>query len=437
MYLTSCIHREQLFNIAERWFCGKMEPGDALRLTEILICDGFVIRDTLENLAARLLGFICRAPFRTHRIRLKGELRDALCRHPHETSPRLEELFREYRANPDFYYRESPINGVMCLDERNRLVGLFRIKRPTRIAEKANRYIANWIFRIVREKAQEKAEERARRSGVPLRSLLTPEKQMADEFIEAEKAIAGGFSAGAIAFDKAALTINDVGGLKIISDSENLSRLEAEIAADPTIGLVQKELHTGNYNATSLLLHVPWDRERVCRRYLEEKNWEKYTNRGVPEEKLRRGLEPVLEGSDPTLCVELILSTFPDMVESELGSSIHEERILAQRDDRTYKGYIPMNVEFLVDYLLAVGLSPQVEVDHLPIKTVGKIPSGYFALLYQAVVSSSRLRSDLLGHPPAPLIRIAGEVRFRMLRTEDRVKAPQWHQNNITHDFPE
>ena len=372
MYLTSCIHREQLFDIAERWFCGNMEPGDALRLTEILICDGFVIRDTLEELASRLLGFICREPFRISRIRSKGELRDALCRNPHETSPRLEELFTQYRTNPDFYYRESPINGVMCLDERDRMVGLYRIKRPTRIAEKANRYIANWIFGIVREKAQEKAEERARQSGVPLRSLFTPEKEMAHEFIEAEKTVARGFSEGAIAFDKAALTINDVGGLKIISDVGNLSRLEAEISADPSIGLMEKERHTGNYSATSLLLHVAWDRKRVCKRYLEGRNWEKYTHRGVPEEKLRRGLEPVLEGSEPTLCIELILSTFPDMVESELGSSIHEERIVAQRDDRTYKGYIPMNVEFLVDYLLAVGLSPQVEIDHLPIKLWGR-----------------------------------------------------------------
>lgn len=372
MYLTSCIHREHLFDIAERWFCGKMEPGDALRLTQILICDGFVIRDTLEDLASRLLGSICREPFRAHRIRAKGELRDALCRSPHETSPRLEELFRRYKANPDFYYRESPINGVMCLDEGDRLVGLYRIKRPTRIAEKANRHIGNWIFRIVREKAQEKAEERARQWGVPLRDLFTPEKEMADEFIEAEKAIARSFSEGAIAFDKAALTINDVGGLKIIADPENLSRLEAEISADPSIKPAKKELHTGNYNATSLVLNVPWNRERVCRKFLEGRNWEKYSNRGVPEEDLRRGLEPVLEGSEPTLCIELILSTFPNLVESELGSSIHEERIVAQRDDRTYKGYIPMNVEFLVDYLLAVGLSPQVEIDHLPIKLWGR-----------------------------------------------------------------
>jgi hypothetical protein len=60
------------------------------------------------------------------------------------------------------------------------------------------------------------------------------------------------------------------------------------------------------------------------------------------------------------------------MVESELGNSIHEERILSQRDTRVYRGYIPTNVEFLVEYLFAVGFSPTAQVDELPIKLWGR-----------------------------------------------------------------
>ncbi len=70
--------------------------------------------------------------------------------------------------------------------------------------------------------------------------------------------------------------------------------------------------------------------------------------------------------------MELILSNFPDLVESELGNSIHEERIIAQRDSRIYKGYVPMNVEFLLEYLFAVGFSPEMHIDHLPIKLWGR-----------------------------------------------------------------
>jgi len=96
------------------------------------------------------------------------------------------------------------------------------------------------------------------------------------------------------------------------------------------------------------------------------------TLRKRAEEELQKGLEPLLEGTEPTMKIELILSTFPDLVESELGSSIHEERIIAQRDTKVYKGYVPMNVEFLLEYLFAVGFSPETTIDHLPIKLWGR-----------------------------------------------------------------
>src|SRR5208337_4975399 len=60
------------------------------------------------------------------------------------------------------------------------------------------------------------------------------------------------------------------------------------------------------------------------------------------------------------------------MVESELGNSIHEERIIAQRDVKPYKGYIPINVEFLLEYLFAVGFSPAVKIGDVPIKLWGR-----------------------------------------------------------------
>jgi len=60
------------------------------------------------------------------------------------------------------------------------------------------------------------------------------------------------------------------------------------------------------------------------------------------------------------------------MVESELGKSIHEERMIAQRNNRVYKGYIPTNIEFLVEYLLAAGLSPKIKIEHIPMKLWGR-----------------------------------------------------------------
>jgi len=372
VYLTSFVHREDLFNITQRWLCGCLEPTDGLHITRILICDGFVVGETLGTMADLLLGIIHEGPFQKENIHFKGELRDALCRSAENATPRVGDLILYYRTNPDFFYREAPVSGVVCLDKGRRLIGFYRIKRPRRIAEKANRYIANWIFRMVQDRAREMAGERASKLGIPMERLLTPKEEMAREFTNAEGIIAEKFKEGSIDLDRTALTIHDVGGIKIVGDDESLSHLQRRLSSYSTIKVAEKERYLGNYQAKSLILEVSWDKELICRRYKESRAWKKYLNRGIPEEELEKGLEPLLGGAKPTLNIELILSTLPDMVESELGNSIHEERIIAQRNNKVYKGYIPMNVEFLIEYLFAVGMSPRVSIDSLPIKLWGR-----------------------------------------------------------------
>jgi hypothetical protein len=386
MYLTSFIHRNALFNIAERWFCNRPEPGDGRSLTEILICDGFVIHETLAVLTRRLNDTMHRKPFHQKHIRAKGELRDIICSNYWDAPPRVVELLTRYRENPDYYYREAPINAMVCLDEQNHLFGLFRIKRPKRIAEKANRRIADWIFDKVIGRARDMARERAGLSGVPLDSFLTPAEEMVKEFIQAEEFIAGNFRDGGIRFDRDAVTIHDVGAIKIVAESHELRELEKTLTQTRGITVVEREDFRGRYQATSLILEVPWDAAYVCQRYRESGAWERYRGRGIPEGDLKKGLEPFLADAEPTINIEVILSTFPDLVESELGSSIHEERIIAQRDNKRYKGYIPMNVEFLVEFLFAVGFSPRIDIDQVPIKLWGRyLPetlSSYVRQLY-------------------------------------------------------
>jgi hypothetical protein len=372
MYLTSFIHRDDLFNIAERWLLGRLEPDDGLRITRILICDGFVLGMTLEAVAKILLDFIHGEPFQRERIQFKGQLRDAICRSVEDGNVRTKELVRLYQTNPEFFYREAPINGALYLDNQRRLLGLYRIKRPRRIAEKANRYVADWIFKIVQGRARELARERARQYNIPLEELITPKNQMDWEFTFAERDIAQKFRENKIELDKAALKIHDVGGIKIVANDKKLSKLERILSDHPKIRIINRESFSGSYQATSLIIEVYWDKDNICLSYMDQRAWGKYLHRGIPESELKKGLEPLLEGAEPTLKIELILSTFPDMVESELGNSLHEERIIAQRDNKVYKGYIPMNVEFLIEYLFSVGVSPQVHIDRLPIKLWGR-----------------------------------------------------------------
>ncbi|MCG6983027.1 MAG: hypothetical protein LJE88_16630 [Deltaproteobacteria bacterium] len=372
MYLSSFIHRDHLFDIAERWLLGWLEPDDGLRITQILICDGFVLGQTLESMMRVLLERVHGTVFRQKRIQFKGQLRDVICNSPLDGSARVYELVSLYNTNPEFFYREAPINGSIYIDNDSRLLGLYRIKRPRRIAEKANRYVANWIFQVVQNRAKEMAQGRARDHNVTLEELITPKNLMDFEFIRAEKDIAKMFKDNKINLDKSALKIHDVGGIKIVASREKLSLLEKELSEQLKIRVNDRESFSGDYQATSLIIEVPWDPDHVCRRYMDTRAWRKYLNRGLSETELKKGLEPLLEGAKPTLITELILSTFPDMVESELGNSLHEERIVAQRDNKLYRGYIPMNVEFLIEYLLAVGVCPHTHIEQLPIKIWGR-----------------------------------------------------------------
>jgi hypothetical protein len=284
----------------------------------------------------------------------------------------MEELYLHYRCNPDFFYRDAPISGVVYRDADENILGLYRVKRFRRIAEKANRYVANWIYGMVRSKAEEMAEGRARESGVPLEMLYTPEDEMTAEFIRAEEAIARSISSGEIELDKNAMSIRDVGGVKIIADAENLNKLEQSLPIHPIIRVVGRRTYNGNYKATRLIVEVLWDAEQICRRFIDGEGWRRYLNRGISEGKLKKGLEPLLAGAQPTLLLELMFSVFDEFVESEIGASIHEERIVAQRDNKAYKGYIPLNVELLIQYLFEVGFCPKVHIGPLPIKLWGR-----------------------------------------------------------------
>jgi hypothetical protein len=372
MYLTAFIHRDDLFQIGERWFCGRTEGGDALQLSELLISNGFVAGESVRSLAHLLFGLLGKSAIQERRLRSKGEFRDALCRGPNHDDARVTALLSRYQQNPDYFYREVPVNGVLCLDAAGGVCGMYRLKRPRRIAEKVNRRLARWIFDIVQTRAQSMAATRARERGIPLEYLLTPPSEMAHEFISAEEEVARDFREGTIRFDRDALTIHDVAGIKVIGTAEQLSHLEARLQAHPVIRVLDRSVFEGRYQATALTLEVVWDAEAVCRAYRDSQAWERFRGRGISEAKLQAGLEPLLLGAAPTLIVEVMLTTFPDLVESELGRGLHEARIIEQRENRVYTGYLPMNIEFLVEYLFAVGFSPQTEMEEVPIKLWGR-----------------------------------------------------------------
>lgn len=372
MYITSFVHREELFHMVQRWLCDRLEPTDGQRITKILICDGFILGETLDALTRLLISTFSGEPYRAQRLHFKGELRDIICHSIRVRSKRTEELVESYKRNPEFFFTEAPVDGTAYLDVTDRILAVYRIKRPRRIAEKANRYIADHIFRMVQNRARQMAEERAQQIGVPLELLLTAEEDMEREFTLAEEMIASAFRQGQARFEKPAVTINDVGGIKYISNEESLYQIEEFFLKHQDFKVFERSEHSGNYRAKSIVVEIPWDKEKVCRSFLENRAWEKYLNRGIPETELQKGLEHLLEDAEPRICIEVTLTNFDDLVESELGRGIHEERIIAQRGQTVYGGHIPLNVEFLVEYLFAVAVSPRIHIDRLPVKLWGR-----------------------------------------------------------------
>jgi len=76
--------------------------------------------------------------------------------------------------------------------------------------------------------------------------------------------------------------------------------------------------------------------------------------------------------------IEIIVSTYQETLESEIGRSMHEDRILEQRMSRQYRGPLAANVEYLMEYLFLFPYSRQREIRELPIRLWNRYLPDYF-----------------------------------------------------------
>jgi hypothetical protein len=65
----------------------------------------------------------------------------------------------------------------------------------------------------------------------------------------------------------------------------------------------------------------------------------------------------------------MIVASFEEFLESEIGRSIHEERIQAQRSHHDYNGHLATNIRFLMNFMLSLCRSPWFnDLNDVPIK---------------------------------------------------------------------
>ncbi|HTY61330.1 MAG TPA: hypothetical protein VMG30_03635 [Acidobacteriota bacterium] len=370
--IDSFIHRSSLSEVISRWMVGKPAPGDVMRLKTIVNFNSYIARLWIDWFARDLLeAFHGVSPIH-YPISTKGQLKDFAIAHPRYTTARIEAMRLQYGRFPEDFYRDTPIDGVIYaaqFGDRQEFVGSSRIKRYRRIAEKGSRRIIDFMLGRIRANADLLAEERARNLGIAKDQLITPPETMVEEFNHAERRILKSIKNGMTQSDPLELEIPDVAGIKIIVEPKEYIRFREILARIPSLGIAEEERHTGKYDAINLRLTYGLPKERLLAEPLNEAYLRVLTYRGFHDSEVGRQYREFIESGEDEVGFEMIVASFEEFLESEIGHSMHEERIQEQRAHHEYNGHLATNIRFLMDFMLSLCSSPWcTDLEDVPIK---------------------------------------------------------------------
>jgi hypothetical protein len=379
--INSFLHREVLNDIIRRWMYDEARPSDADWIARLVHFNHVYVSRYLDLFAERIFREL-HPQFFFRTVRLKGDLKDALIADPPCRNERIDELILDYRRNPGRFYRETPFHGTLYFTRRNgsaAYIGSSRIKRARRLAEKSARRIIDRIFDKIKSHADTLADERARLLGIPREQLLTAPADMTEEFLIAEKRLLDDLrEKRPIAGDGGILAINDVAGVKVVLEAPEQRKLIELIGRFPDCEIVEEERHAGRYNATNLLIRFRPHREEILSRPLGPGILNIMQGQGVSPGETNRSFAEFVRSGEEAVLLEIIFSNYQEMLESEIGRCIHEDRIIEQRLRQQYRGPLARNIEYLLEYLFAFPFSHQRELGELPIKIWNRYLPDYF-----------------------------------------------------------
>ena len=256
MYLTSITQRDRLYEVATRWLADRVAPGDGRFVTEVFIYEGLIAAPTVRRFLRDIHLTLHPGPIQLRRLDCKDGLRQLIVSACPTPSPRSRELFDLYRARPEEFFPRTPVDLLVAMGADGSLVGMFRVKRTQRVAEKVSRRVADRLAGRIQSAARSLAEIRAMAAGVPLEYLYSSPDIMVEEFASAERIVSQAFREPPIGFHPSDMRVDDVIGLKIVGGHDELARLEAAIRQHPGATLIEREEHRGAYNATNLLVDL-------------------------------------------------------------------------------------------------------------------------------------------------------------------------------------
>jgi hypothetical protein len=380
--VTGFLHHEYLGFALEKALLNQFYEVDVAVLKEVVNFNSFLGQICLDQFAEEIYTQLFGSPPSKIPIQSKRELKDRLIQSPHYYNDRIYDLLAHYVNHPENFYGDTPIDG-MLYEVNNLFVGSSRIKRFRRISEKAGRKIIEFIFKQIKIKADILAEQRAKEKGITKQFLITPEEDMVLEFSKSEQMIKDHLKNGMNIFDGVNINIEDALGMKLIGDSRKLQNLIKFIHQNPRMQLLEEEYHTGKYTATNLIVRYTYDRERLLGLKLTDDIVDILKNRGMDPLNLESRLHKFILDASDSVHVEIIVCDYHQMLESEIGDTMHEERIFNQRNKLEYQGAIAKNVEYLLEYLFAFCLSPATEIKNFPIRLWVKYLPDYMDKLLQ------------------------------------------------------
>jgi hypothetical protein len=372
MYLSGLTHRDRLFDVATRWLADRLEPDDGRVVTEIFAFERAITAPVVRRFVADLCRTVHRGDLYLERITSKDEVRSAIVAAAAHPSSRVAELIDWYRQLPEEFFPRTPVRMSLVTLRNGKLAAIVRRKRIRRIADKVSRRIAQELAGQINAVALALAASRPVHRGEPRPNGLGPAETPAAVGGAAERLVADRIRSGRITFDPDRLRVDDVIGVKIVGSPSELEAVEASLDRIDYTWAFHREVHAGVYTGVHYVVDLELPPNETVLANMEGIDWSFAGGRGLPVRDLGERFRGYVETCRRTFRVELILTSFEDLVESEFGAGVHEQRILDQRSLASEHGRIAQNASSIIEYMLRLATSGTIEIESLPVKIWGR-----------------------------------------------------------------
>jgi hypothetical protein len=372
MYLSGLTHRDQLLDLTTRWLADRPDPEDGRTVTEVFAFERAITAPVVRRFVADLCRITHREEFYLERVTSKDQLREAIVAAAVHPTMRVEELIDWYRQLPEEFFPRTPVRMSLVTRRNGRLAAIVRRKRIRRIADKVSRLVALQLTGVVDEIARRLAASGPGRGVTSVSESARPPGISPGVRGAAERLVADRIRSGRLEIDPERARVDDIVGVKVIARQKHFEALEAALDELDYTWSFHRDVHEGPYVGNHYLVDLELPSDKSILERMEGIDWSFCEGRGLRIEDLPTRFRAYVKEARRTFRVELILTTFEDLVESEFGTSIHEQRILDQREQATEYVRIARNASSIIEYMLFLAISPTVRVDELPVKIWGR-----------------------------------------------------------------